>query len=255
MNNKPLRTYKPVRITIAEIIKHNALPQSKLEKLRKADPSEELLKLTSIIQPEFVEGVSTCFTSTARFGKTYHMMQWANQMASECKPYIYLLTCWHIGNKVDKHYGAVYDTRKAPKDFKHGESALLTIMDYPYNEYDRKRGYLELCDIIGSAIQSGYHIFVDENAHRFNILQDLITSGYKNFTVALSGMPQSQFSSTINESIFDIGLDRIFYGRHNDPQINKTASVLIGCNAHSLADLQVGEFVEMKSNLEGARHV
>lgn len=203
----------------------------------------------------FVENSSTVLMASARFGKSTVMRAWAESMVVNGKPFVYFLTHFHLSSfskpeevmfkGQSKHSSrALIQLGTSVDKFKaDGTSALIKVNDFVHGE-EREDTFDEIKSVALSAMEKGYHIFIDENKYRLNLLELLQNRGYNNFTIALQGFEHFGYE---NKPVSLMHVDRILVGKSNDSQTSKSyKSIGIELPQDVLYRLPVGHFMIAK---------
>lgn len=210
----------------------------------------------------FVENSSTVLMSSARFGKSTVMRTWAESMIADSKPFVYFLTRFHFSSLFseskteevilrgqDEHSSrSLINLETTIDQFKaDGASALIKVNDFMRGE-GKEDTFDEIKSAVLSAMEKGYHIFIDENKYRINLLELLQNRGYNNFTIALQGFDHLSYE---NKPVSLLQTDRILIGKSNDHEIVKGyESIGIKLPRDVLYRLPVGHFMIAKRSLK-----
>ncbi|MDD4969835.1 MAG: hypothetical protein PHT07_10450 [Paludibacter sp.] len=170
----------------------------------------------------FVPTESNALFGVTGHGKTFIMLDWANALISDPKgmPFVYFLKQGHFmrgenGNL--KMYDASEDV----------QARIVPIESYPIGQRSAvfaipdDMEYSIILNALRSAMRHGYHVFIDENKFLFEMLDEVVNAGYKNFTVAIQPVRELfehnmdeiskyAFTNILIGKQLDLGSDRYF---------------------------------------------
>lgn len=178
-----------------------------------------------------IKDYSTAFFSSTRHGKTYRMMQWAEEMIDKKTPFLYLVAIYHQDVLMNPQYKRVTSLEKSIERFEVGSSALYAI--------GASQSYHDVIDTVKLAVANQYHIFIDENPAMWRTLEYLLNVNYHSFTVAMqspcqidwyidgdiNGAPGRNPNATnyhTRDNVAPYAFDRVMLGNVNDNR-------MIGC--------------------------
>lgn len=207
---------------------------------------------------------STALFSSARFGKTFRMMQMAKTLVDSRRPFLYFIADYHSHILRDANYKNVTQHHKQLDAFNGDGSALFSIEASTFDQN-------QILRIIQSAIDNKYHIFIDESPAMWRILEYVVDAGYRDFTVALQSPcdigkyidGRAAYANINSEQIERFHtrngtrytFDRIMIGKSNDIRIAECYNDLcmwqdgvFTLRFEDIAHLNVGEFLHASNS-------
>lgn len=199
----------------------------------------------------FINNSSTILMANARFGKTTVMRTWAEELTDKGIPFVYFLTGWHFSSLDQNNSQTIKGQDASSKkllsvlkpidDFTaNGESALIKVWEHLHLDPTKEISFESIKGVVESAMEKGYHIFIDENKYRFNLLEMLQNRGYNNFTIALQGFASLKYDG---RPLSLLRTDRILIGKSHDYQDYGYESIGIKIPQDVLYRLPVGHFM------------
>ena len=171
----------------------------------------------------FCNNETTVFLASCRSGKTYRMINMAEQCHTQNKPFLYIITTYHI-DFIQRDYNWVSDLITAvPLDFSELKSAFIIIGDRETDILDENNLQLTVA-CIREAIKNGYHIFIDEARHhyRHHIMKLLLDFGYKNWTLSAQGLSAYEH---LGVDMDLVAINHLYVGKTNDITSRKTTMI------------------------------
>lgn len=183
---------------------------------------------------DFIPNVSTCFFGVTGCGKSHRMVEWAKELQSTGKPFLFILTVYHEPKHPDRtgHWMMQYKllSLKAVDVSK----PILFITDENTTLDD-------LTNLITIAIQNGIHVFLDESHFHNDLIEFMHLTKYHNFTASAQFFLDSPTVNSSNGiSIEDFSnITRKFIGKQ---QSIATMYFLLGRGGQNFAVLDQGTF-------------
>lgn len=222
-------------------------------------------KVTSAIPSRdisFVDLKSTIIFGTARSGKSALMSRWAKELQETNRPFVYFLTRWHVTERGDGsistkceselHGGINFTGLLVPAgEFKaDGGLALIQVNDFVNDHEDIEATTQdEVFKALDDAINAGYHVFLDENQYRYDMLLYLQRKGYNSYTCAMQGV--SDYEKYFYD-VREVSSDRILIGRLNENYASKIFNKIgISIEPSLYMRLKPNEFCLAQRNKDG----